>query len=159
MDPWKDLGTRNWVPGRRPARLGLNSGEGSPESGRGRAGGWPRAYFGFGWWAWLGERSCRRVGAPAAGGGGRRDYQSRRGAAPWGRWIRRRALAVGIEGGERLSWLSGGSAPDLAMAGSGGGHGGAQERGRGSAQDAKGSGPFMGDMSACLRPKDRRRRL
>jgi hypothetical protein len=28
MDPWKDLGTRNRVPGRRPMWLGLNSGEG-----------------------------------------------------------------------------------------------------------------------------------
>jgi hypothetical protein len=62
-------------------------------------------------------------------------------------------------GGKRLSWLSGGSAPDLAVVGSSGGHGGAQERGRGSAQDAKDSGPFMGDRRACLRPKDRRRRL
>jgi hypothetical protein len=29
--------------------------------------------------------------------------QFRRGAAPWGRWIRRRALAVGIEGGNALA--------------------------------------------------------
>jgi hypothetical protein len=59
-------------------------------------------------------------------------------------------------GGERLSWLSGGSAPDLAVAGSGGGHSGTQERERGLTQDAKGSDPFMGVMRACLRPKDRR---
>jgi hypothetical protein len=43
------------------------------------------------------------MGAPVAGGGGRLGYQSRRGAAPWGRWIHRRASAIGIERGRRLS--------------------------------------------------------
>jgi hypothetical protein len=77
-------------------------------------------------------------------------------ATPWGRQVRRRAIARWDRGGERLSWLSGGSAPDLAVAVSGGGHGRSTGAGRGLAQDAKGSDPFMGGMRAYLRPKDRR---
>jgi hypothetical protein len=100
--------------------------------------------------AWLGSGSRRRWGSAAWPGGGRRELCFGEVAAAWRKWVCRRALAVGIDRKERLSWLSGGSPPDLAVAASGGGHGGAQERGRGSAQDAKGSDPFMGDMRACL---------
>jgi hypothetical protein len=42
-------------------------------------------------------------------------------AAPWGRRARRRTIVGRREGGERLSWLCGGSAPDFAAAASGGG--------------------------------------
>jgi hypothetical protein len=60
---------------------------------------------------------------------------------------------------ERLSWLRGGSAPDLAVAVSSGGHGGAQAQAARLGAGCKGSDPFMGDVRACLRPKDRRRHL
>jgi hypothetical protein len=38
VSPWKQLGTRNWVPRDGRRRSGQNSGEDSPESGRGRVG-------------------------------------------------------------------------------------------------------------------------
>jgi hypothetical protein len=71
-----------------------------------------------------------------------------------------RRATLGARGSEeRLSWLRGGSAPDLTVAVSGGGHGGAQARGRGLARDARTATPFVGDVRAYLRPKGCRRRL
>jgi hypothetical protein len=80
-------------------------------------------------------------------------------AAPWGRRVRRRAIAGGIEGGERLSWLCGGSAPDLAAAASGGGERRSAGAKGGSTREAHGGRPFIGDPRASSRPRDRRQRL
>jgi hypothetical protein len=61
--PCRNLGARNWVPGRQPAAAG---------TGRARAGNDPRA-LGVDSCAWLGQGEAWWGGAPAASGGGRRD--------------------------------------------------------------------------------------
>jgi hypothetical protein len=85
--------------GRWPARLRPNSGQPAVGVGQAQAGG--------GLWVSL-ARFSGLVGGEGAGGwahrrpggSGRHDCQSRRGAAPWGKWVHRRALVVGIEGGK-----------------------------------------------------------
>jgi hypothetical protein len=75
----------------------------------------------------VGERSCRRVGAPATGGGGGCDCQSSEVAARWDAWTRRRATTGAREGGRRFNWgKNGRSDPRFAIAasnGAGGQHG------------------------------------
>jgi hypothetical protein len=68
-------------------------------------------------------------GAPSTSGGGHRDRCAGEVAALWERRVRRRATARWGRGGKHLSWLRGGSAPDLAVAAAGGGHGRSMERG------------------------------
>jgi hypothetical protein len=71
---------------------------------------------------WAGRR-------PAASGSGRRDHCAGEVATLWGRRVRQRATTRWDRGGKHLSWLSGGSAPDLAVAAAGGVHGRSMERG------------------------------
>jgi hypothetical protein len=71
MDPWKDLGTRNWVPRRRPAPVRPKSGEPAARSGRARAGKGPAGPRGsipvLGWGRErAGEGGHRRPAAVAA---------------------------------------------------------------------------------------------
>jgi hypothetical protein len=62
-------------------------------------------------------------------------------------------------GGERLSWLSGGSVPDLAVAASGGGHGRSTGAGARLGVGCVGQRPLYGRHVCLLRWMDRRRRL
>jgi hypothetical protein len=71
MDPWKELGTRNWVPGRRPPAVRPNSGELLAKAGPGAGGDWPLGPKGddSGAWLWrgrVGEVGRRRPAAVAA---------------------------------------------------------------------------------------------
>jgi hypothetical protein len=61
----------------------------------------------------LGVRSCRRLGAPASGGGGRRGCQSGEGVARWGAGTRQRAM--GSTGQELEVLLGRASAPEARL--------------------------------------------
>jgi hypothetical protein len=77
--PQEEITPCNWVLGDGQRQSGGNSGEDSPECGRGEQGsdlGPTRVRF----VGLVGARSSRLVGAPAASGGGRRGCQSRRAA-------------------------------------------------------------------------------
>jgi hypothetical protein len=79
MDPWKELGTRNWVPRRQPVAVRPNSGEPLAGAGRARAGIGPWVLGGR-FRGLVVEGKGRRGGAPAASGGGRRGLLCQR----WG---------------------------------------------------------------------------
>jgi hypothetical protein len=57
-----------------------------------------------GFWAWLGERGCRRVWTAAPGDGGRWSPCFGEVAARWDTWARRWAIAGVGEGGGHFSW-------------------------------------------------------
>jgi hypothetical protein len=125
--PRKEVFLCNVAPGRGQRRSGGNSGRGSPDSGRGRVGEWPRDYgdsvWALGWWRKGGRqgaprhsRAVRTWSSPPAsprpeqqGGGAAWLQRSRkarvRGAGDCGRdrgkvWQRRRQMPTASSGGQ-----------------------------------------------------------